>query len=475
MNNKFISIRRLIGALALIVVTFATNAATVLDVQLDKVGAQSIVTIALDGTAKYKHFKLANPDRIVLDLLDASMVKGLQPLLPTSAVVKRVRTGSPKAGVLRMVIDLADSPQRYQVGDYTQASGIQVVTVAIAMSENSAPLLRTPSGPAGPEVSAPPVVVAAPPPVLTPAPAPKPIIPEPIVPEPVVKEVLIEKKQYVIAIDAGHGGHDPGATGPRGTKEKLVTAQIAKRLYDILDRDPKFRPVLSRPYDKKVLLRERTEAARKAGADLFVSLHADSFSSPQVRGASVYTVSAKGASSEHARWLAEKENAADLVGGVSIDDKEGSLASVLLDLVQDETIESGITLGEYILNELRQVARLHKRTVQSAGFVVLKSPDIPSVLVELGFISNPTEEKLLKSGTYQAKLAKALYQGVGEYFNENPLMVVKRSKVYTVRQGDTLGKIARQHGVTVAAVKGANKLNSDVISVGKTLTIPPRS
>jgi N-acetylmuramoyl-L-alanine amidase len=466
MNNKFISIKRLMGAAALVVVSFVAHAATVLDVQLDKVGSQSILTIALDGTSKYKHFKLDNPDRIVVDLIDADMVKGLKALLPTNEVVKGVRTGVPKAGVLRLVIDLAASPKRYQIGDYTQTSGIQVVTVAIAMSEDSAPLLKTPQGPTGPKLQ-----TDKPAPAPTPAPVVAPAKPAAVS----IKEVLVEKKQYVITIDAGHGGHDPGATGPRGTKEKEVTAQIARRLYDILEADPKFKPVLSRPDDKKVLLRHRTEAARKADSDLFISLHADSFSKSDVRGASVYTVSATGATSEHARWLAEKENAADLVGGISIYDKEGSLASVLLDLVQDETIESGLTLGEYILKEIRDVARLHKRTVQSAGFVVLKSPDIPSVLVELGFISNPTEEKLLRSKSYQSKLANSLFAGVKNYFNNNPLMVMQRSKVHTIESGDTLSKIADQYGVTVAAVRSANRLRSDVISVGKTLTIPPRS
>lgn len=462
MNNKFISIKRLMGAVALVVVSFVAHAATVLDVQLDKVGSQSILTIALDGTSKYNHFKLANPDRIVIDLLDTDVVKGLKALLPTNEVVKAVRTGVPKAGVLRLVIDLAASPKRYQIGDYSQTSGIRVVSVAISMSEDSAPLLKTPQGPSGPEPQ------TAPP---TPAPVVAPAKPAAVS----TKEVLVEKKQYVITIDAGHGGRDPGATGPRGTKEKLVTAQMARRLYDILEADPKFKPVLSRPDDKKVLLRHRTEAARKADSDLFISLHADSFSKSEVRGASVYTVSATGATSEHARWLAEKENAADLVGGISIYDKEGSLASVLLDLVQDETIESGLTLGEYILKEIGDVARLHKSTVQSAGFVVLKSPDIPSVLVELGFISNPTEEKLLRSKRYQIKLANSLFAGVKNYFDNNPLMVMQRSNVHTIESGDTLSKIADQYGVTVAAVRSANRLRSDVISVGKTLTIPPRT
>lgn len=472
MNNNLISIKRLVGALAFAVVSFAANAATVLDVQLDKVGAQSILTIALDGTAKYKHFKLASPDRIVVDLLDTQMASGLKPLLPASDVVKRVRTGKPKPGVLRVVIDLSGTPQRYQIGDYTQDSGIQVVTVAIAMGEDSAPLLKTPQGPVGPSSPTPQPVKSVP--VV--APTPPKAAPVAVVPQaPAIKEVLVEKKQYVITIDAGHGGRDPGATGPRGTKEKKITARVAQRLYELLEANPKYKPVLSRPTDTKVLLRQRTETARKADSDMFVSLHADSFSNAKVRGASVYTVSAKGASSEHARWLAAKENAADLVGGVSIDYKGGTLASVLLDLVQDETIESGITLGDYILREIRDVARLHKRTVQSAGFVVLKSPDIPSVLVELGFISNPTEEKLLGSKSYQMKLAKALYSGIDGYFDDNPLMVMQRSKIYTVRAGDTLSKIADLHGVSVPAVRSANRLQSDVISVGKTLTIPPRS
>ena len=228
-----------------------------------------------------------------------------------------------------------------------------------------------------------------------------------------------EYRDVVVAIDAGHGGEDPGAIGPRGTHEKKVVLQIAKKLADAINREAGMRAVLTRSGDYYLPLRKRIELARRHKADLFISLHADAFTNRRVSGASVYVLSNRGASSEHARWLAERENASDLIGGVSLDDKDSLLASVLLDLSQTASLEASIDVAEEVLAGLKKVGKAHKPGVESAAFAVLKSPDIPSLLIETAFISNPQEEKKLNSAAYQRKLARAVAAGVKRYFEDN--------------------------------------------------------
>ena len=226
-------------------------------------------------------------------------------------------------------------------------------------------------------------------------------------------------RDFVVAIDAGHGGEDPGAIGPRGTYEKTVVLQIARELASALDREPGIRAVLTRKGDYYLPLRKRIELARRHKADLFISIHADAFTNPRVRGSSVYVLSSRGASSEHARWLAERENASDLIGGVSLDDKDNLLASVLLDLSQTASLEASIDAAERVLEGLGRVGELHKPGVESAAFAVLKSPDIPSLLVEAAFISNPQEEKKLRNKAYQQRLAQVLTASVKRYVEAN--------------------------------------------------------
>ena len=226
-------------------------------------------------------------------------------------------------------------------------------------------------------------------------------------------------RDAVVAIDAGHGGEDPGAIGPRGTYEKTVVLQIAKELARALNREPGIRAVLTRKGDYYLPLRKRIELARRHKADLFISIHADAFTNPRARGSSVYVLSSRGASSEHARWLAERENASDLIGGVSLDDKDNLLASVLLDLSQTASLEASIDAAERVLEGLGRVGELHKPGVESAAFAVLKSPDIPSLLVETAFISNPQDEKKLRNKAYQQRLAQVLTASVKRYFEAN--------------------------------------------------------
>ncbi len=226
-------------------------------------------------------------------------------------------------------------------------------------------------------------------------------------------------KGVVIAVDAGHGGDDPGARGPKGTQEKKITFAIASKLAALINRQPGMKAVLIRKGDYYVGLRSRMQIARAAKADLFISIHADAYQNADVKGASVYTLSRNGASSEAARWLANSENASDLIGGVSLDDKEDVLASVLLDLSQSATQEASVNLADHVLKNFQDICELHKGAVQKAGFLVLKSPDIPSILVETAFISNPSEERNLITSSYQSKIANAIFKGVVNYFRQS--------------------------------------------------------
>ena len=227
-------------------------------------------------------------------------------------------------------------------------------------------------------------------------------------------------RDIVVAVDAGHGGEDPGAIGPHGTHEKTVVLQIARELVKRINKERGMKAILTRKGDYYVPLRKRMELARRQKADLFISIHADAFTNRQVSGSSVYILSSRGASSEHARWLAERENASDLVGGVSLDDKDNQLAAVLLDMSQTASEEASIDAAEKVLAGLKKVGKVHKPGVESAAFAVLKSPDIPSMLLETAFISNPQEEKKLRSSAYQRKLAQAMAVGIKRYFQLNP-------------------------------------------------------
>jgi N-acetylmuramoyl-L-alanine amidase len=229
-----------------------------------------------------------------------------------------------------------------------------------------------------------------------------------------------------VAIDAGHGGEDPGAIGAHGTREKDVTLAIARRLKEHIDRIDNMRAVLIRDGDYFLPLHERVARARRHQADLFVSIHADAFLKPTARGSSVYALSERGASSAAAKWLARKENEADLIGGVNIDVKDAYLKQTLIDLAQTATIADSLKLGRAVLDELGGVNTLHKPHVEQAGFAVLKAPDIPSILVETAFISNPEEEKKLNDDAYQDRMAAALANGIKRYFDKNPPLARSR-------------------------------------------------
>lgn len=299
---------------------------------------------------------------------------------------------------------------------------------------------------------------------------------------PVVTEIIPpadKPRDIIIAIDAGHGGEDPGALGRHGTREKDVVLAIARRVKAAVDAEPGMKGVLVRTGDYYIPLRNRMTIARKHKADFFVSIHADAFKDARARGSSVYVLSKRGASSEAAKWLAEKENSADLVGGVSLDDKDEVLASVLLDLSQTASMQASHDAADQVLRNLRKLGPVHATKVQKARFVVLKSPDIPSMLVETAFISNPKEEKKLRDPSHQKQIARAILDGVKRYFERYPppgtliaMEAAREPQTYICERGDTLSEIASRHRISLAKLRSHNGLESDTIRVGQILQIP---
>jgi N-acetylmuramoyl-L-alanine amidase len=302
-----------------------------------------------------------------------------------------------------------------------------------------------------------------------------------VVPQQRVRASEGRLRSLVVAIDAGHGGEDPGAVGVGKVYEKQVVLKVAQHLDALFDAEPGYRGELVRSGDYYVSLRRRTQIAREKRADLFVSIHADAFKSRQVRGASVYTLSKRGASSETARWLAEKENRSDLIGGVgavSLDDKDDLLAHVLLDLSMDANQSASIEAGEAVLGALGGITRLHKSTLEQAGFVVLKSPDIPSILIEMGYLSNPAEARELKRTDYQKRMARAIFTGLTSTLEAAPppgtLLAARQGKnvKHVIRRGDTLSEIASRYRISARRLREANGIAGDAIRVGQVLVIP---
>jgi N-acetylmuramoyl-L-alanine amidase len=286
-------------------------------------------------------------------------------------------------------------------------------------------------------------------------------------------------RELLIAIDAGHGGRDPGAIGGGGTYEKTVTLKVARELAAEIDRHPGMRALLIRDSDVFIPLGDRYQKARDAQADLFISIHADAAQSRQANGASVFVLSTRGASSEAARFLADRENNADLVGGVSLEDKDRSLAAVLLDLSQSATMRVSDEAANHVLDELRSVGKTHKPQVERANFWVLRSPDVPSMLVETGFITNAADERKLNDAGFRRRLAEVVARGVSDYFGSQPppgtwfaANPSRGSRQHVVARGETLGLIAARHGISLSQLRQANDKRDDVVRVGERLRIP---
>ena len=294
------------------------------------------------------------------------------------------------------------------------------------------------------------------------------------------KDIVVSSNEnvrsFVVAIDAGHGGRDSGAVGSMGTLEKDVTLEIARLLKNQIERDSRLESVMTRSSDKRLGLRTRVKRARTKKADLFVSIHADAINNRKAKGSSVYVLSNVGASSEVAMRLARNANRSDFIGSIKRDDKELDLWKTLVDLSQRATIEGSREAGKKILFRLSKIGNVHKRSVQSAGFLVLKALDIPSVLIETAFISNPAEEKKLRNPNFRLKLAKAIYLGICDYFEIEAIsesdLLKKWTETHKVKRGETLSALAIKYDTTVALLKFKNKLSSNAIYVGQKLQVP---
>ena len=426
---------------------------------IDRQGDSVRLVMELSEAVKYKYFSLTKPDRFVVDLFDVIRT-GKGPRLDyTDTPIKGIRLGIRKGDDLRMVVDLSDS---VKADAYIQPiPGSRRSRLIVEMKGVGAARKQH---------------VAAAKPVV--APKPKPVVASRPKPEqkPVVvkseKAYAVPQRDIIIAIDAGHGGGDPGARGYKGTYEKHVTLAIARKLEKLVEKEPGMRPVMIRDSDQYIRLRQRIEKAQMNNADLFVSIHADAFDDPRVRGSSVYTLSRRGASTEAARLLADRENSADIIGFLE-GDQDDMLASVLIDLSQNATIESSMDVAGRVLHSLGRVNPLHKRRVEQAGFVVLKSPDIPSILVETAFISNPDDEKNLLSRRHQQKMANAIMKGIRSYFMSNPPPGSRlAAREHVIQRGDTLTAIAERYDVSLSTLRKTNHLKGDQLYVGRVLHIP---
>ncbi len=408
------------------------------------------IVFDLGGRVHYKLFTLENPNRVVIDIRNAYGEKGSYQNIDGKGLIKSVRTGVRNGHDIRVVLDVQGQ--------------IEHESFALDPNDQYSHRLVVDLKPVGQQ----PQIVDDEPEIT---------IAEPQVPDGTQKYT---PSLRVVAIDAGHGGEDHGARGPKGTKEKHVALAISRELAKLINAQPGMKGVLIRDGDYYIGLRERMDRARKYDADLFVSIHADAFRRSSARGGSVYVLSSRGASSEYARWLARRENASDLVGGVSLKGKDNTLASVMLDLTQSASLEASFDVGGRILSQMGKLGHLHKKTVQQAGFMVLKSPDIPSVLVETAFISNPGEEQKLRSSHYQKKMAAAIFDGVHGYFSTyrpagETVASAGAFTTHKIRQGETLSEIAQQYRVRLNDLRAANNIRGDVVRVGQVLTIPTDS
>lgn len=410
---------------ALLALCFATAVraaapVTVEDVRLWSGPEGTRLVLDLSAPVRHEVFSLDNPERVVIDLQNTRLA--MRKALPAGqGAVTGVRSGPQAGGGLRIVLDLATRQpvKSFMVAPEGGAGHRLVVEMPSAAATAVAGASQPPLGQ---QVLA--AGAAAMSQVASGAPA--------------VKSIAASAKgrDLVVAIDAGHGGQDPGAIGRGGTREKDVTLAIARRLAKQIDAEEGMRAVLIRDGDYFISLRGRIRKARDAGADMFISVHADSVLDRDVSGASVYVLSLRGASDEAARWLAERENAADLMGGVSLDDKNDVLASVLLDVTQKEAVSNSVEAADAVLGALRRVGQVHgSQRVRHAGFVVLKSPDIPSMLVETAFISNAGDERRLRDPEYQQRVAEAIHAGVRDFFYDKPPPGTKLAAIVAARRG----------------------------------------
>ncbi|MCK0153545.1 N-acetylmuramoyl-L-alanine amidase [Alcanivorax sp. S6407] len=454
--------KRILGALLLVAGWLASPSLlakeSIESVRLHRAPDHTRIVFDLPAPLDHKLDKLANPDRIVLDLQDAKLDFDINSLDYASSPIANIRVGE-HADKTRVVFDMREGVRtRTNLLKPIEPHGWRLVVDLFDRALTDSTATTTGS--------------AATSPSSKPSKAPE-----------VRKTTQDEQRLMIVAIDAGHGGEDPGARGPSGTWEKNVVLQIAKKLQKLVNDQAGMRAVMVRDGDYYVPLAERRKIARqKHRADVFISIHADAFNDARAHGASVFALSNRGATSAKARFLAKIANESDRVAGVYEEEEDdSSLLSVLADLQMNGSMAGSLYLGRQVLKEMGKVTKLHgnREKVEQAGFAVLKEPEMVSILVETGFISNPTEERNLRSSAHQTKLAKAVLAGIDDYFRSHPApnswyaaQRRERGEEYRIQPGDTLSEIARQYSVSEQSIRTANDIRGDRIMVGQVLKIP---
>ncbi|MBD3586359.1 AMIN domain-containing protein [Salinimonas sp. HHU 13199] len=403
------------------------------------------VVFDLSQSPQFTYFSLSNPNRLVIDLANTSDAADLATAGETGTLVRRLRYSTPKnAQSARIVIDLnrKTDPEIFAIapsGEYGHRLVVDLPGQSVSSSSQATGVLIDSAN-------------------------------------------NTRDRDIIVAIDAGHGGNDPGSIGPSGTYEKHITLSIAKKLAALVDAEPGMRSVLVRNGDYYIYPTKRPEIARQKKADLLISIHADAFSQPEPRGGSVWVLSMRRADSELGRWLEKTEQHSELLGGaaevISDNASERYLAETIIGLSMDHSMSASYDLSEKVIAEMKNVTRLHKRAPQAASFAVLTAPDIPSILVEVGFISNPQEEKNLLWEEYRERLARSMFNATKRYFKQVPpdgtlwASYKERNRTHKVRSGESLSLLAQRYNVKVSSIKEANDMNNDVVRIGQVLTIP---
>ncbi|MDU0113725.1 N-acetylmuramoyl-L-alanine amidase [Psychrosphaera aquimarina] len=393
------------------------------------------VVLDLTQSIEYSYFMLSNPERLVLDIKNTSINAELSNLAQSSDILKNIRSSTKNKSDSRLVFDLTSKIEPIifalkPTAPYGNRLVIDLVDTEAKVAEN--------------------------------------------------QKKMESDRDIIIAIDAGHGGEDPGSIGGKGNYEKRITLAISKKLEALINKQPGLTAVMTRTGDYYISVHGRTEKARNANADLLISIHADAYHTPHPSGAGVWTLSPRRANSEIGKWLEKKEKHSELLGGAGDAIKntttEKYLVRTLLDMSMDHSMSQGYLVAKEILGELKDITKLHKRSPQSASFGVLKSPDIPSILVETGFISNPKEEKLLINNWFQNKMANSIFTAVNSYFKRNPpdgsYFAKFKDVKHKVKRGESLSLVAQNYNVTVSKIKEANNLRSNNIKIGQVLSIP---
>ena len=461
-------------------------AANLTSLKISEQGGKTSAVLIFNDAVVHKVFTLTNPQRVVIDLARTTSTVQFAKIPLANSLITHIRSGYSTPNTLRLVFDMKHTVT-FQVTPITHGlrmefsgekghGSLAVVNKPVGVVVNNhaihdshpvhsfEPHIYDPhpskSHTSPPDISQPVLSKAHPKPITT-------------------RHNPKASRDVVIVLDPGHGGHDPGAIGPKRNAEKNVTLAIALKLKQTINKQPGMRAVMTRDGDYYVGLRERLNIARKYNADIFISIHADAFINQHSNGASVFALSPRGATSEAARWLAENENNSEL-GGVNLsglDDQNGLIRTVLIDLSQTATISASLQMGSRVLQHLDNITNLHNEKVEQARFVVLKSPDIPSILIETGFISNPREEKNLTSPAYQTQLTQAIFNGIKRYFWDHPpqgsrVEILSGVNTHVVRAGETLPAIAAHYHVNVATLKALNHLPQERLSPGQKLNIP---